>query len=135
MNGETIELPAGLVDADEDPVVAALRELKEETGYVGTVTRMGNGTDGDDESDLPRTTPALPLSPGLSDETVALVRVDVDLDSPENKNPTQELEGSEFITVLTGAGQGTSKDFGRFGQSRVQRLRGALHDGARHGDW
>jgi hypothetical protein len=59
---------------------------------------MGNGTD--DESDLPRTTPALPLSPGLSDETVALVRVDVDLDSPENKNPTQELEGSEFITVL-----------------------------------
>ena len=33
-------------------------------------------------------------------ETVQLVRVDVDLDAPENANPRQELEGSEFITVL-----------------------------------
>ena len=40
------------------------------------------------------------LRPGLSDETVQLVRVDVDLDAPENRNPSQELEGSEFITVL-----------------------------------
>ena len=42
---------------------------------------------------------ASPL-PGLSDETVVLVRVDVDLDDPVNANPTQELEGSEFISVL-----------------------------------
>jgi len=40
------------------------------------------------------------LSPGLSNETVALVKVTVDLDLDVNKNPKQKLEGSEFITVL-----------------------------------
>jgi 8-oxo-dGTP pyrophosphatase MutT (NUDIX family) len=42
---------------------AALRELKEETGYVGVVCGAAG--------------PPLPLSPGLCDETVQLVRVDV----------------------------------------------------------
>ena len=53
-----------------------------------------------DSAAVATVTPALPLSPGLSDETVALVRVDVDLDAPENQQPRQRLEGSEFITVL-----------------------------------
>ena len=30
-----IEIPAGLIDAGESPEVCAVRELKEETGYVG----------------------------------------------------------------------------------------------------
>ena len=73
MGGETIELPAGLVDERESAEVTALRELEEETGYVGEVAGSNP------------TTPGLPLSPGLSDETVRLVRVVVDLDKVENQ--------------------------------------------------
>lgn len=43
-----IEVPAGLIDAGETAEEAAVRELKEETGYVGTVSEtspvMFNGT-------------------------------------------------------------------------------------------
>lgn len=35
----TIEIPAGLVDAGEDAAESAVRELKEETGYFGTVAQ------------------------------------------------------------------------------------------------
>lgn len=40
INAVTIEVPAGLVDAGETPEEAAIRELKEETGYVGVVSEM-----------------------------------------------------------------------------------------------
>lgn len=36
-NKVCIEFPAGLMDAGETPEECALRELKEETGYIGEV--------------------------------------------------------------------------------------------------
>lgn len=41
VNAVCIEVPAGLVDAGETPEQCALRELKEETGYVGRVAGEG----------------------------------------------------------------------------------------------
>ena len=39
------------------------------------------------------------MSPGLCDETVHIVVVEVDLDNPYNINPKQQLESGEFCTV------------------------------------
>ena len=85
VNAYTIELPAGLIDANETPHAAALRELKEETGYVATVTGIS--------------TP-LNMSPGLTDEKVCIVSVLVDLDKEENMNPVTSLEEGEFVQTL-----------------------------------
>jgi ADP-ribose pyrophosphatase len=43
VNATVIEVPAGLIDPKETPEVCAVRELKEETGYVGEVVSEGFG--------------------------------------------------------------------------------------------
>lgn len=36
----SLEIPGGVMDGDEDPVTAGLRELREETGYTGAPVKL-----------------------------------------------------------------------------------------------
>jgi ADP-ribose pyrophosphatase len=40
INEFSLEIPGGVIDAGEDPVTAGVRELREESGYVGTSARL-----------------------------------------------------------------------------------------------
>ncbi|KAF4214346.1 hypothetical protein CNMCM8980_009165 [Aspergillus fumigatiaffinis] len=81
-----IEVPAGLIDAGETVEECAVRELREETGYVGvaeqTSTLMFN-------------------DPGMCNTNLNMVHVRVDLSLPENQDPKPQLEDNEFIECFT----------------------------------
>lgn len=81
-----LEFPAGLIDQGETAQIAALRELHEETGYIGTIEPKFQSDE-------------LCMSPGLSDETIQIVVVNIDLDDPRNINPKQQLEDGEAVVV------------------------------------
>lgn len=85
----TVEFPAGLIDKEETIEHAALRELREETGYVGEACKIP-----------PMSSRAVCMSPGLCDETVHVVLVEVDLSNPYNHGtPKPELDHGEHCTV------------------------------------
>ena len=74
----TIELPAGLIDPEEDPAEAAEREFTEETGYVGKVVDIS---------------PPSFLSPGLTNESACIVRLEVDMTLSKNReNHSKQIE-------------------------------------------
>ncbi|OJJ79796.1 uncharacterized protein ASPGLDRAFT_52342 [Aspergillus glaucus CBS 516.65] len=82
-----IEIPGGMIDAGENPEQAAVRELKEETGYMGVVAESkGN---------------LLFNSPAFCNNNFRYVYVDVDLSLPENQQPQAQPEEGEFIECFT----------------------------------
>ena len=84
-NSYLLEFPAGLVDRGETRDQTAIRELSEETGYVGEVEKIS---------------PRLYSSPGILSEAVSFAHMQVDENLPENKRPTAQNEPGEFITVF-----------------------------------
>ena len=77
----TVEWPAGLVDEDESAEQAAIREMKEETGYEGTIVDVS---------------PVVSSDPGLTNATLQLVMMEVHLKEGESM-PEQRLDDGELI--------------------------------------
>jgi len=81
---ECLELPAGLVDEGEDESNAALRELKEETGYEGDVTSVS---------------PIVFSDPGLTNASCRYVFVTIDSELKANQKPEAIPDEGEIIQV------------------------------------
>eukprot|EP00013_Stygamoeba_regulata_P020297 CAMPEP_0177653270 /NCGR_PEP_ID=MMETSP0447-20121125/13641_1 /TAXON_ID=0 /ORGANISM="Stygamoeba regulata, Strain BSH-02190019" /LENGTH=197 /DNA_ID=CAMNT_0019156705 /DNA_START=167 /DNA_END=760 /DNA_ORIENTATION=+ len=79
-----VELPAGLIDANETAEAAGLRELMEEVGYTGRAVRLS---------------PVVCNDPGMSGANMQLLVVEVDGDLPVNQQPKQQLDEGEHIAV------------------------------------
>ncbi|KAG5846029.1 hypothetical protein ANANG_G00145390 [Anguilla anguilla] len=92
----TLEFPAGLIDENESAAAAALRELKEETGYQGEVVAVA---------------PVTCLDPGLSNCTTAIVMVNINGDDPQNIHPTQQLEFVDVVLLPLNDFQNKIDDF------------------------
>lgn len=86
LNGICVEVPAGLLDPNETIETCALRELNEETGFIGKVRR---------------TPPLFYNDPGFTNTSTQMVHVDIDMSDPRNQKPVTHLEDSEFIETFT----------------------------------
>ncbi len=85
LGADAVEFPAGLVDEGETPAQAAIRELREETGYRGEADRVSA---------------RVGSSCGLTSEQVYLVDVEIDENHPENRDPQPMRTIGEQTTVL-----------------------------------
>jgi ADP-ribose pyrophosphatase len=81
LDSYTVEWPAGLIDEDESPEDAAVREFKEETGYDCKVLSVS---------------PVQAADSGMSNATMKMVMVEVHLKEGD-KEPEQRLEDGEHI--------------------------------------
>jgi len=76
---------AGAAPRGSDPETEALRELREETGYVGRIV----GSSG-----------PLKVNVGMSNDDQYIMSAEIDENDPRNLFPQQELEPSEEIEVV-----------------------------------
>ncbi len=83
LNHDVISFPAGLCDKDDkDITTAALRELKEETGYIAT--------------DFEMIVPPSPTSEGLSDECNAVVICQLLSQGKDNKEEFEDISAKLY---------------------------------------
>ena len=113
LNKCTIEVPSGLIDEGEDIATAALRELKEETGYVATIPNSDSAScdDSTTTATMPKSSDPVAESdptgfimwndPGFCNTNTRMLFVDVDLTDPANQDPVPELEENEYIETFT----------------------------------
>lgn len=81
----SIEFPAGLMDKGETATAAAARELREETGFIASRLDIA---------------PPAYTTPGMSNESVHMVKAEIDETAEENQNPKTDFDPSESIETI-----------------------------------
>jgi 8-oxo-dGTP pyrophosphatase MutT (NUDIX family) len=81
LQAEILEFPAGLIESGHSKEATALKELREETGCIGTVLSQG---------------PGVFNSPGMSDENTACVIVKV---TERHEQATEDDEDIEVVEL------------------------------------
>jgi len=89
INNYVLGLPAGIcglgITSEEDLNTCIIKELKEETGYTGTIKSKS---------------PILKLNAAIIDQDFFIVTAEIDERNPKNKNVLQHLEPAEKIEVI-----------------------------------
>ncbi|ERF70119.1 hypothetical protein EPUS_00306 [Endocarpon pusillum Z07020] len=99
LNTVTVEVPSGLIDPNETPSQCALRELKEETGYIATIPEPTPPADNNNTAE----SFVMHNDPGFCNTNTQMVTVQVDMADPRNRaeNLMPELEENEFIECFS----------------------------------